>query len=104
MPARAHTCAALPLQPHVHPDAVDLSHRLLTPKDVADLLSIPLSTVYELARDGRLPTIRIGRAVRFDQRDLETHLAHHCRRSGTPRGPLSRNGHSDTPLRNSPDA
>jgi excisionase family DNA binding protein len=84
MPSRAHTSAALPLRSLVHPDAVDLSHRLLTPTDVADLLSIPLSTVYELARDGRLPTIRIGRAVRFDRRDLETHLALHCRRGGAP--------------------
>lgn len=58
---------------------IDLSHRLLTPKEVAALLCLPVSTVYELARSGRLPSLRIGRAVRFEQHDLESFIARNCR-------------------------
>jgi excisionase family DNA binding protein len=42
-------------------------------------LRLPVSTVYELARTGRLPYLRIGRAMRFSQQDLEQHLAESCR-------------------------
>jgi excisionase family DNA binding protein len=56
-------------------EAVRLDTRLLTPADVAELLQLPASTVYELARNGRLPCLRIGRAIRFSQADLEHHLA-----------------------------
>jgi len=51
----------------------------LTAHEVADLLRLPVSTVYELARTGRLPHLRIGRALRFSQQDLEAHLAEQCR-------------------------
>lgn len=61
------------------PREIDLSHRLLTPKDVAGLLSLPVSTVYELARGGRLPSLRIGRAVRFERHDLENFITRNCR-------------------------
>jgi excisionase family DNA binding protein len=54
---------------------VRLDSRLLTAGDVAELLRVPVSTVYELARSGRLPCLRIGRAVRFCQVDLEAHLS-----------------------------
>jgi excisionase family DNA binding protein len=36
-------------------------------------------TVYDLARTGRLPHLRIGRALRFSRQDLEAHLAEQCR-------------------------
>lgn len=62
-----------------HANEIDLSHRLLTPKDVAGLLCLPVSTVYELARGGRLPSLRIGRAVRFERHDLENFIARNCR-------------------------
>jgi excisionase family DNA binding protein len=54
---------------------VNLDRRLLTARDVAGLLCVPVSTVYELTRGGRLPCLRIGRAVRFSKEDLEAHLA-----------------------------
>jgi excisionase family DNA binding protein len=60
-------------------DAVRLDHQLLTASEVADLLRLPVSTIYELARTGRLPFLRIGRAMRFYQQDLEAHLAQVCR-------------------------
>ena len=34
---------------------VPLDHRLLTAEEVAELLRLPASTVYDLARTGRLP-------------------------------------------------
>ncbi len=51
-----------------------LGEPLLTPDDVATLLGIKRSTVYELTRTGRIPSLRIGRAVRFLRADLEAWL------------------------------
>lgn len=58
---------------------VPLTDRLLTADDVAKLLRLPVSTIYDLARTARLPCLRIGRALRFSRRDLEVHLAERCR-------------------------
>ena len=44
---------------------------LLTTKDVARLLAVSPRKVWELSNCGELPPIRIGRAVRFDQKDVE---------------------------------
>jgi excisionase family DNA binding protein len=65
--------------------AVPLDHSLLTAEEVAELLRLPASTVYDLARTGRLPHLRIGRALRFSQSDLEAHLAEACRGQVRPR-------------------
>lgn len=40
--------------------------RLITAQDVAAQTGIPLQRVYALARDGHLPVIHFGRAMRFD--------------------------------------
>ena len=49
--------------------------KMLTPKDVAAWLSIPLSTVYDYLHDGTLPgMIKIGRLVRVDAAKLEQWL------------------------------
>ena len=45
----------------------------------AELLRLPVSTIYDLARTGRLPHLKIGRALRFSRSDLEAHLAERCR-------------------------
>ncbi len=58
---------------------VPLDDHLLTADDVAALLRLPVSTIYDLARTGRLPHLRIGRALRFSRCDLEAHLAEYCR-------------------------
>lgn len=60
-------------------EPVRLEHQLLTAREVAELLRLPVSTVYELARTERLPHLRIGRAMRFSREDLETYLADVCR-------------------------
>lgn len=39
--------------------------RLLTAQEVAEQTALPLARVYELAREGLLPSVRLGRAVRF---------------------------------------
>lgn len=44
---------------------------LLRVPEVARTLGIARSLAYEMARDGRLPTIHIGKAVRIPRRRLE---------------------------------
>jgi excisionase family DNA binding protein len=58
---------------------VPLDHQLLTADEVAELLRLPVSTIYDLARTGRLPHLKIGRALCFSRSDLEVHLAERCR-------------------------
>lgn len=60
-------------------EPVRLERQLLTAREVAELLRLPVSTVYELARTERLPHLRIGRAMRFSREDLEAYLADVCR-------------------------
>jgi excisionase family DNA binding protein len=38
---------------------------VMTAREVADLLSMPVSTVYHLARQGEIPARRLGRSWRF---------------------------------------
>ena len=40
--------------------------RMLKAEEVADLLRVPRARAYELARQGLLPCVRLGRQVRFD--------------------------------------
>jgi len=40
--------------------------RLLTAKEVAELLRVPVPRVYALGRLRVLPVVRVGRQVRFD--------------------------------------
>lgn len=47
---------------------------VMTAAEVADVLGLPKSTVYELARRGELPCARLGRAVRFVREDVEARL------------------------------
>jgi excisionase family DNA binding protein len=44
---------------------------VMTAREVADLLHLPVSTVYQLAREGQLPAKRFGRAWRFLRPRLE---------------------------------
>jgi excisionase family DNA binding protein len=48
---------------------------ILTATEVADLLKMPVSTVYQLARRGELPASRLGRTWRFVRPRLEELLA-----------------------------
>lgn len=47
---------------------------VMTASEVAQLLGIPVSTVYYLARQGQLPHSRLGRTYRFLRPRLEALL------------------------------
>lgn len=48
--------------------------KLLTPDEVAARLGIARKTVIVWAREGRLPSIRVGRFVRFDPAEFDRWL------------------------------
>ena len=48
-----------------------VNEKLLTAAHVAALLDVSLPRVYELARVGVIPSVRLGRQLRFDPRLLE---------------------------------
>jgi excisionase family DNA binding protein len=53
-------------------DAVGLTRdQVMTAGEVAELLHMPVSTVYDLARRGVLPASRLGRTWRFLRPRLE---------------------------------
>ena len=56
-------------------EVVGGTHEVLTAREVADLLKMPVSTIYELARRGKLPARRLGRTWRFLRPRLEQLLA-----------------------------
>jgi excisionase family DNA binding protein len=64
--------SATPL-PHAQiPVRVPLTRAdVMTAAEVSELLQIPVSTVYYLARQGQLPASRLGRAWRFLRPRLE---------------------------------
>ena len=47
------------------------SDRLLTTRQVCDLLHVSRSTLHQLRRRGVIEAVRIGRAVRFRARDIK---------------------------------
>jgi excisionase family DNA binding protein len=48
---------------------------VMTAREVADLLKMPVSTIYQLARRGELPASRLGRTCRCLRPRLEELLA-----------------------------
>ncbi|MCK9250673.1 MAG: helix-turn-helix domain-containing protein [Solirubrobacteraceae bacterium] len=53
--------------------AVDLP--LLTANQVSDLIGVPAKTVLHLAREERLPSVKIGRRVLFSRQAIEQAIA-----------------------------
>ena len=49
--------------------------KLLTVQEVADVLRVPRSRAYELARKGLLPCVRIGRQIRISEDALAEWIA-----------------------------
>ena len=50
---------------------------LLTVQDAARFLNVSVSWIYEHVRDGaedRLPVVKLGKYLRFDQRDLRDYI------------------------------
>jgi excisionase family DNA binding protein len=52
-----------------------LSEPLLSAAEAGALLGIPRSSVYDYAKRGELPHVRVGKHVKFIRQDLERVLA-----------------------------
>lgn len=52
-----------------------MSGSLLTAGDVAELLGVPKSWVYEQSRAGRIPTVTLGRYRRYRREAIEAWVA-----------------------------
>lgn len=52
----------------------DMTQSLLTAEQVAMLLGVPRSWVYEQSRTGRIPTVRLGRYRRYRREAIEAWL------------------------------
>jgi excisionase family DNA binding protein len=50
---------------------------LLTIGEAAELLGLSESTVYRLARENKIPVVRIGASVRVNRRQLEEWIEKH---------------------------
>ena len=48
---------------------MDENLKLLTARDLAEMWSVDLSTVYRLMRGGEIPTVKFGRCVRVTPAD-----------------------------------
>jgi excisionase family DNA binding protein len=44
---------------------------ILNIKEVSEYLKIPVSTIYKLVQDGKVPAIKVGKHWRFMKRDLD---------------------------------
>lgn len=50
--------------------------KLLRPDEVAELLQVKITTIYTWVKDGKLPSIRIGNTIRFDEQKIIEYLQH----------------------------
>lgn len=57
------------------PRPVPLDEALLDASDVAGLLGIPVSTVYEYTRRGLIPAVRIGKRLKYVRTEIEAAAA-----------------------------
>jgi excisionase family DNA binding protein len=55
---------------------------LLSPGKVAQILGLSKPHVYTLAKSGELPSIKFGRAVRFEESAVEAFIREHRRGKG----------------------
>ena len=51
--------------------------RLLNVKEAAGFLGLQVDTVYKKARLRELPSVKVGRALRFDVKALERYIEQH---------------------------
>jgi excisionase family DNA binding protein len=58
--------------------------RLLTAAEVASMLGVPRTWVYDHARAGRIPTVPLGRYRRFRVEAIEAWVEELERRGGRP--------------------
>ena len=60
----------------------DQGRELQSPAEVARCLGMSRSNVYHMATVGSLPSIKFGKAVRFDPKDVEQFIQEHRREKG----------------------
>ena len=63
-------------------------NKSLSTQEVADILHVSKSTIYDLIRKGEIHSYKIGRKVRFTQDDVDAYIAR------------SRHEHSTRPVKN----
>ena len=51
------------------------SNKSLSTQEVAELLHVSKSTIYELIRRGEINSYKVGRKVRFTQDDVDAYIA-----------------------------
>jgi excisionase family DNA binding protein len=44
---------------------------ILNIKELSDYLKIPVSTIYKLIQDGKLPAVKLGKHWRFMKKDID---------------------------------
>ena len=52
-----------------------MAARLLTAEDVAEMLGVPKTWIYEQSRKGLIPTVELGRYRRFRREAIEEWIA-----------------------------
>jgi excisionase family DNA binding protein len=82
---RARLVTAVAARPTSSTDP-SIPDRLLTIPQVAEILGVPKSYAYELARQRRLPALRFGKYVRVGPAALATWLTEHQGREGGDSG------------------
>jgi excisionase family DNA binding protein len=58
-----------------HPTIATPVRLLLTPREAATALAISSRTLWTLTKNGTVPCVRLGRAVRYAPADLENYVA-----------------------------
>jgi excisionase family DNA binding protein len=56
------------------PTRIGGSNKLISLADTAELLGVPTSTLYKRWREFGLPAYRVGRAIKFRERDIDAWL------------------------------
>ena len=49
----------------------NMADKLITVTEVAEYLRVKRSTVYEWAKEGKIPAAKVGRLWRFDREEIE---------------------------------
>jgi len=49
---------------------LESKHKALTVREVAELLGVSKTHIYEMVADGRLPSFRLGKSIRIDASDI----------------------------------
>ena len=54
-----------------------LGKRLLTPKEIAEYLAVSHKTIYKWSFQGKVPFLKLGKAIRFDLGEINQWLKEH---------------------------